>query len=53
MASVARITEIYDLVRGFDCVKKARICELLVRSTAIVARIKGAVDRPALAKPLA
>jgi hypothetical protein len=37
---ITRITKIYDLVRGFDCVNKAGICELVTRNAAIAA-IKG------------
>jgi hypothetical protein len=46
---VARITKIYDPVRGFDCMNKAGICELLVRVTAIVARKQGRGRSPNLA----
>jgi hypothetical protein len=28
---IARITKIYDVARGFDCMNKAGICELGIR----------------------
>jgi hypothetical protein len=39
VGSIARIAKIYDLMRGFDWVNKAGICERVALNVAVIARI--------------